>query len=101
MWGYSFLEKNRAPPPPPPASLERCAVEPAADFLGDDLPAREGRDVAQHLLAAVTKAGRLGGEHVQGASQLVDNERGQRLAVHVLGDDHEWRASRRHLFENR
>ena len=35
------------------------------------------------------KPGRLDGEHVEGAAQLVDDQRRQRLAVDILGDDHE------------
>ena len=51
-------------------------------------PVRIG-DVAQHLLAAVAEAGRLDRQDVERAAQLVDHQRRQRLAVDVLGDDHE------------
>ena len=79
----------------------RGAVELAADLLGDDLAAGQDGDVAQHLLAAIAEARRLDGEDVEGAAQLVDDQRGQRLAVDVLGDDHERRASRGDLLEHR
>src|SRR5215213_230459 len=81
--------------------LERSAVEPPTDFLGDHLPTGEGRDVAQHLLAPVTEARGLGGENVQSAAQLVDDQRRQRLTVDVLGNDHQWRAGTGNLLEDR
>ncbi len=69
--------------------LHRGAVEPAADLLGDDLAAGQDGDVAQHLLAAVAEARGLDGQHVERAAQLVDDQRRQRLAVDILGDDDE------------
>jgi hypothetical protein len=49
----------------------------------------------QHGLAAVTEAGGLDGDRLEGATDLVDDERGQGLAVDVLGDD-EQRLARLH-----
>ena len=72
-----------------PRSSSVDAIEPAADLLGDDLAAGEDGDVAQHLLAAVAEARRLDRQDVERAAQLVDDQRSQRLAVHVLGDDDE------------
>ena len=69
--------------------VQRGAVELAADLLGDDLAAGQDGDVAQHLLAAVAEARRLDREHVDRAAQLVDDQRRQRLAIDVLGDDHQ------------
>ena len=68
---------------------ELDGVELAADLLADDRAAREDGEVAQHLLAAVAEAGGLDGEHVDDAAQLVDDERRERLAIDVLGDDEE------------
>ena len=51
-------------------------------------PVRIG-DVAEHLLAAVAEARRLDRQDVQDAAQLVDHQGAQRLAVDVLGDDHQ------------
>src|SRR5699024_10070770 len=62
-------------------------LEREADLLGDDLAAGEDRDVLQHGLAAVTEAGRLDGDGLEGAADLVDHERGQGLALDVLGED--------------
>ena len=61
--------------------------------------AGEGRDVLQHLLAAIAEAGRLDRADLERAAQLVDDQRGERLAVDVLGDDEEragrlWRPAR-------
>ena len=62
-------------------------LELAAELLGDDGAPGEHGDVPQHLLAPVAKARGLDGQHVEGAAQLVDDQGGQGLAVHVLGDD--------------
>ena len=53
----------------------------------DDLAAGEDGDVLQHGLAAVAEAGRLDGDGVERAADLVDDQGRQRLAVDVLGDD--------------
>ena len=55
----------------------------------DDLAAREDRDVLEHLLAAIAEARRLDGADLERAAELVDDERGERLALDVLGDDEE------------
>jgi hypothetical protein len=52
-------------------------------------PSGEDRDVLQHLLAAVAEAGGLDGGALQGAAELVDDERREGLALDVLGDDEE------------
>ncbi len=62
-------------------------VELEADLLGDDGGTGQGGQVAQDGLAAVTEAGGLDGHRVEGATDLVDHQGGQRLAVDVLGDD--------------
>jgi hypothetical protein len=58
-----------------------------ADLLGDDLTAGEDGDVLEHRLAAVTEAGSLDGDRLEGATDLVDDQGGQGLALDVLGDD--------------
>ena len=57
------------------------------DLFADDLATGEDRDVLQHRLAAITEARRLDGNGLEGAADLVDDQRGQRLALDVLGDD--------------
>ena len=61
----------------------------------------EDRNVLEHGLAAVAEARRLDGRDLQAAAQLVDDERGERLALDVLGDDDERLAGLHDGFENR
>ena len=58
-------------------------------------------DVLEHRLAAVAEARRLHGRGLQRAAQLVDDERRQRFALDVLGDDEQRLAEARHLLEHR
>src|SRR5690606_15848472 len=58
-----------------------------ADLLGDDLAAGEDRDVGQHGLATVTEARSLDGDGLEVATDLVDHQGRQGLALDVLGDD--------------
>ena len=76
-------------------------LELDAEVLGDQLAAGEDGDVFEHGLAAVAEARRLDGGDVQRAAQLVDDERGQRLALDVLGDDEERLALTGDLLEDR
>src|SRR5690606_8491783 len=62
-------------------------LELEAELLGDDLTTGEDGDVLEHLLAAIAEAGGLHGGAVQGATELVHHEGGERLALDVLGDD--------------
>ena len=60
-------------------------LELVAQLLGDDLAAGQDRDILQHRLAAVAEARSLDGHAGERAAQLVDNQRGQRFALDVLG----------------
>ena len=53
----------------------------------------------EHRLAAVAEAGGLHGGDVEDAAELVDDQRRQRLALDVLGDDQERLARLGHLLE--
>src|SRR5690606_6329062 len=64
-------------------------LELEAEVLGDAAAAGEDGDVLEHGLAAVTEAGSLDGADIQRATDLVDDERGQGLALDFLGDDEE------------
>src|SRR3954471_4249252 len=77
------------------------AVELEADLLGDDLAAGEDRHVLQHRLAAVTEARRLHGDRGEGATDLVDDERRQRLTLDVLCHDEQRLAGLHDLLEQR
>ena len=71
-----------------------------AQLVADDLAAGQDGDITQHFLAAVAKAGGLDRNAGEGAAQLVDNQRGQSLALHVLGDDEQLLAGLHHLLQN-
>src|SRR4029077_15462396 len=53
--------------------LRVLELEP--QLLGDHRAARENRNVLEHALAAVAEAGRLDGDGLEGAAQLVDDDR--------------------------
>ena len=69
--------------------VERDVLELQADLFGDDLTTGEDRHVLQHRLAALAEAGGLHGSRLERAADLVDDERGESLALDVLSDDHE------------
>ena len=80
--------------------LEANGLELEADLFADDLTTGEDGHVLQHRLAAIAEARSLDGDRVEGAADLVDDERRERFAFDVLADDHE-RATRLHdLFEH-
>src|SRR6202048_1280705 len=72
-----------------------------AQLLGDHAAAGEHRKVLEHLLAPVAEPGRLHRGHLERATQLVHHQRGERLALHFLGDDQERLARTDHLLEER
>ena len=80
--------------------LERDVLELDAEVLADHLAVGEHGDVLQHGLAAIAEARRLDGRHLQAAAQLVDDERGQRLALDLLGDDEQRLAGLHHRLEH-
>ena len=59
------------------------------NLVGDHGAAGQDRDILQHLFSSVAVARSLNRNYVEGASQLVDDQGGQSLALHVLGDDHQ------------
>src|SRR5215813_3589215 len=62
-------------------------LELDAELLRNELAAGEDRDVLEHGLAAVAEAGGFDGGDLESAAKLVDDEGGERLALHVLGHD--------------
>ncbi len=76
-------------------------LELEADFLADHLAVGQDRDVLQHRLAAIAEARRLHGADLERAAELVDDQRRQRFAFDVLGDDEQRRALLRDLLEHR
>ncbi len=63
-------------------------------------PAGEGGDILQHFLSSVAEARSLDGDAGEGAAQLVEHERGERLALDVLGDDQKLSAALHDLLEH-
>src|SRR5690606_14972723 len=77
------------------------AFELDAEILEDRPAAGEHGDVFEHRLAAIAVTGSLDRGHLEDAPQLVDDERRERLALDVLGDDQQRRAALANLFEQR
>src|SRR5260370_40833240 len=80
---------------------QRRLLERQADFIGNDLAARQDRDVLQHGLATIAEARRLDGGDLDDAADGVDDERGKRLALDVFGDDQQLPAALGDGFEQR
>src|SRR6266849_78785 len=78
--------------------LHRVELEP--ELLRDHLAARQGSEVFQHRLAAITEPRRLDGDGGEGTAELVDDQGGLRLALDVLGDDQQRLAALYHLLED-
>src|SRR5680860_98573 len=81
--------------------LDTRGLELEADLFRDDLGTCQDRDVLQHGLAAVTEARSLDGHGLEGATDLVHDERGQSLAVDVLGQDQQRLAGLHDLLQER
>ena len=75
-------------------------LELQADLFADDLRTREDGDVLQHGLAALTEARGLDGRGLEGATDLVDDQRRERLTLEVLGDDDQRTAGLHDLLEH-
>ena len=84
-----------------PELVELGVLELEAELLGDDLAAGQDGDVLQHPLAPVTEAGGLDRGRVERAPELVDDQRRQRLALDVLGEDEERTVGLHDLVEER
>src|SRR5258708_507082 len=65
----------------------RHLVEFDAEIFRDRLSAGEDRDVFEHRLAAIAESRSLYRRDLEAAAQFVDDERCERLALDVLGDD--------------
>ena len=80
---------------------ERDVLQLLAQALEDGEAAGEDGDVLEHGLAAIAVAGGLDGGHLDRAAEAVDDQRGQGLAVDVLGDDQQRLARVDHLLQHR
>src|SRR6266508_3661483 len=79
---------------------ELRVLELEAHLLGDHLGAPEDRDVLEHALAAIAEARRLDGDGCERATQLVDDDRRERLALDVLRHDQQRATGLDHLLEH-
>jgi hypothetical protein len=77
--------------------VELDVLELDAEVLGDGASAGQDRDVLEHGLAAIAEPRRLHGSSLERAPQLVDDERGERLALDVFRDDEQRAAEPRDL----
>ena len=84
-----------------PQHVEGDVLQLDAEILGDDGATGQDGDVLEHGLAAITEARRLDGGDLQAATQLVDDQGGERLALDVLGDDQQRTAGLHHRFQDR
>ena len=81
--------------------VEGDVFELDAEIFGDDIATGQDGDVFQHGLAAIAEARRLDGRNLEAATQLVDDQRRQRLAFDVLGNDQQRLAGLHHAFQQR
>jgi len=65
------------------------------------LAAGQDRDILEHRLPTVAETRRLDRSHLEPAAQFVDDERGERLTLDILGDDQQGPAALHHRFEHR
>ena len=79
--------------------IERDLFEFDADVFGDQSAPRHGSDVFEHSFPPVAEARRLDRRHLQAAAQFVDDQRGQRLTLDVLGDDKQRLAGLHNCFQ--
>jgi hypothetical protein len=77
-----------------PRSFERDVLELDAEVLGDRLPPVRMAMSFSIALRRSPKPGALTAQTLQRAAQLVDDQRGERLALDVLGDDQQRLAAR-------
>ena len=76
-------------------------LERQADFFRDDCATGKDRDVLQHFLATVTKAGCLNSVDLHDATHVVHNQSCKRFAFDVLSDDLQRLASLGYSFQHR
>src|ERR1700689_1335988 len=81
--------------------VDRDVFELHAEFVRDQLAAGQDRDVLEHRLAAIAEAGRLDGGDLEPAPQAGGDQRRQRLALDVFGDDEQRAARLHHGLEHR
>ena len=81
--------------------VEGDVFELDAEVFADHLAAGQDGDVFEHGLAPIAEARRLDRRDLQTAAQFVDDQRRQRLAFDILGDDQQRPAALHHRLEHR
>src|SRR5690606_30099646 len=81
--------------------VEGGVLELESDLLGDDLSTGEGGDVLQLGLAAVAEAGRLDGNRLEDAADLVHDQGRECFTVNVFCDDQQLLARLDDLVDDR
>src|SRR6185437_17160422 len=71
----------------------RRALQLKAQVFGHDLRPHQRRDIFEHRLAAISKAGRLDCATFQYASHMGDDQGREPFALHILGNDDQWSSS--------
>src|SRR3546814_1772227 len=82
-------------------SPQRYVFQLRAEFLADHIAGGEDCDILEHRFAAIAEARRLDGRDLEPTAELVDDERGPRLAFDVLGDNAKRPARLNHLLQPR
>src|SRR6185437_14733561 len=88
--GVFFLDSH---PLGPAKHLQRDVLELDAEILSDHRARGQDGDILEHRLTAIAKAWRLDRRNLKAATQLVDDQGRERLALDVLGDDEQRFAS--------
>ena len=83
----------------PAEHVERDVLELDAEILADHLTAGQDGEVLKHRFAPVAEAWGLDRRDLEPAAQFVDDERRQRLALDVLGNDQQRIAALHDRFE--
>ena len=82
----------------PAELIELNVFQLDAQILADKRAAREGRDVAEHRLAAIAETGGLHRTDRQARLNAIDHQHGQRFAFNVFRNDQERLARSRRPF---
>ena len=69
--------------------LQGGGLQIETHFLGNHRSAGQDGDILEHGFASVAEARRLAGGDFDDTAHVVDHQRGQRLAFHVFGHEHQ------------
>ena len=81
--------------------LDGHMLEFDAEILGDDLSARQHRNVLKHRFATIAEPGRFDRAALERAANLIDDQRGEGLALDILSHDQQRACRFRDLLQQR